>query len=93
MKKRSGKTYLKSLTKISDWALKNCIDDQLPKAIELKNRIRQCIYLVKRRIMINMSIPDLLVTIEEILTHFCPTTKRVLAFMLQIYVILPTQLK
>ena len=36
MKKKGGKTYLKSLTKISDWALENCIDDQLPKAIELK---------------------------------------------------------
>ena len=39
MKKKSGKTYLKSLTKISDWALENCIDDQLPKAIELRNKI------------------------------------------------------
>ena len=39
MKKESGKIYLKSLTKISDWALENCTDDQLPKAIELKNKI------------------------------------------------------
>ena len=38
MKRKSGETYLKSLTRIADQAVENCIDDQLPKAIELKNK-------------------------------------------------------
>ena len=41
MKRKSGETYLKSLTKIADWAVDNCIDDQLPKAIELRNKIEK----------------------------------------------------
>merc|ERR1712240_779940 len=38
MKRKSGEIYLKSLTRIADLAVENCIDDQLPKAIELRNK-------------------------------------------------------
>ena len=33
LKKKGGKIYLKSLIKIADWAVSNCVEDQLPKAI------------------------------------------------------------
>ena len=43
LKKKGGKIYLKSLTKIADWAVSNCVEDQLPKAIEMKERIERVI--------------------------------------------------
>ena len=39
LKKKGGKIYLESLAKIAEWAVSNCVDDQLPKAIEMKERI------------------------------------------------------
>ena len=41
LKKKGGKIYLKSLTKIADWAVSNCVEDQLPKAIEMRNKIEK----------------------------------------------------
>ena len=38
LKKKGGKLYLKSLIKIADWAVTNCVEDQLPKAIEMRNK-------------------------------------------------------
>ena len=43
LKKKGGKIYLKSLTKIADWAVSNCVEDQLPKAIEMRDRIERVI--------------------------------------------------
>ena len=43
LKKKGGKIYLKSLTKIADWAVSNCVEDQLPKAIEMRERIERVI--------------------------------------------------
>ena len=43
LKKKGGKIYLKSLTKIADWAVSNCVEDQLPKAIEMRDRIEKVI--------------------------------------------------
>ena len=41
MKRKSGEIYLKSLTRIANWAVENCIDHQLPKAMELRNEIEK----------------------------------------------------
>ena len=41
LKKRGGKLYIRSLIKMADWAVSNCVEDQLPKAMEMKNKIEK----------------------------------------------------
>ena len=41
LKKRGGQLYINSLIKMADWAVSNCVEDQLPKAMEMKNKIEK----------------------------------------------------